>query len=126
MCFHQRGNISTLNDGPLKLMDKFTYLGSSISLTENDINTQLAKEWTAINGLSVIWKTDLSDEIKRSFFQTAVMSILLYRCTTWMLNKCMQKKLESNYARMQRAVEELLETTSHKATPTTHLESHSN
>ena len=43
ICFNQRGNISTLNDGPLKLVDKFTYKGSSILSTENDINMQLAK-----------------------------------------------------------------------------------
>ena len=49
MCFNQRGDISTLNGGPLKLVDKFTSLESSISSTENDINTQLAKAWTAIH-----------------------------------------------------------------------------
>ena len=38
MCFNQRGNISTLNNGSPKLVDKFTYLGSSISSTENDMN----------------------------------------------------------------------------------------
>ena len=32
-------DISTLNGGCLKLMDKFTYLGSSVSSTQNDINT---------------------------------------------------------------------------------------
>ena len=29
--------------GPLKLVDKFTYLESRVLSTENDINTQLAK-----------------------------------------------------------------------------------
>ena len=43
MCFNQRGDISTLKGGPLKLVDKFTYLKSSVSSTENDINTWLAK-----------------------------------------------------------------------------------
>ena len=43
MCFNQRGDISTLNGSSLKLVDKFTYLGSSVSSTETDINTQLAK-----------------------------------------------------------------------------------
>ena len=38
MCFNQRGDISTLNDSSLKLVDKFTYLGSSVSSTEIDIN----------------------------------------------------------------------------------------
>ena len=32
------------------------------------------------------------------------MSILLYGCVTWMLTKCMKKKLEGNYTKMQQAV----------------------
>ena len=35
MCFNQRGYIFTLNGCSLKLMDKFTYLGSSVSSTES-------------------------------------------------------------------------------------------
>ena len=100
MCFNQRGNISTLNSGPLKLVDKFTYFGNSISLTENDINMRLAKAWTAINRLSVICKSDLSNYIKCSFFQAVVVSVLLYGCTTWALTKCMEKKLYNNNTRM--------------------------
>ena len=38
--------------------------------------------WTAIDRLSIIWKSDLTDKMKRSFFQAAVVSILLYGCTT--------------------------------------------
>ena len=68
MCFNQRGDISTLNGSSLKLVDKFTYLGSSVSSAKKDINTQLAKAWTAIYRLSVMWRSDLTDKIKRSFF----------------------------------------------------------
>ena len=78
MCFNQTGNISTLEGTSLKLVDKFTYLGSSISSTEKDINTRLMKAWTAINKLLLIWKSDLTDKMKHSFFQAAVVSILLY------------------------------------------------
>ena len=78
MCFNQRGNISTLKGGPLKPVDKFTYLGSSVTSTKNDINTRLAKAWTVINRLSVIWKSDLTDKIKCSFFQAAIVSIYCY------------------------------------------------
>ena len=53
VCFNRRGNISMLKDGPLKLVDKFTYIGSSISSTEKNINTQLAKAWTAIGHMEV-------------------------------------------------------------------------
>ena len=104
MGFNQRGDISPQKSGPLKLVDKFTYLGSSVSSTENDINTLLAKAWTANDSLSIIWKSDLTDKIKRSFFQAAVVSILLYGCTTWMLTKCMEKKLDGKYTRMLPAV----------------------
>ena len=38
-------------------------------------------------------KSDLTDKMKRSFFKVAVVSILLYGCTTWTLNKCMEKSL---------------------------------
>ena len=68
MCYNQTGDISTLDGTPLKLVDKFTYLGSSIESTEKDIETRLAKAWTAINRLSIIWKSDLTDKMKRSFF----------------------------------------------------------
>ena len=104
MCFNQAGDIFTLNGSPLKLVDKFTYRGSSVSLTETDINMQLAKVWTVINSLLVIWKSDMTDKIKRSFFQTAVMLILLYGWTTWILTKRMEEKLDSNYTRMLRAI----------------------
>ena len=51
-----------------------------------------------------LWKSDLTNEMKRSFFQAAVMSILLYGCTTWMLTKWLEKKLDSNYTRMLWAI----------------------
>ena len=67
LCFNLKEDISTQNGGSLKLVDKFTYVRNSVSSTENDINTRLANVWTAIDRLSVIWKSDLSDEIKRNF-----------------------------------------------------------
>ena len=42
--------------------------------------------------------------MKRSFFQATVVSILLYGCTTWMLTKWLEKKLDGNYTRMLRAI----------------------
>ena len=93
MCYNQTGDISTLDGTSLKLVDKFTYLGSSDSSTEKDIDTRLTKAWTAIDRLSVIWKSDLTDKMKRSFFQASVVSILLYGCTTWTLTKRLEKNL---------------------------------
>ena len=41
MCYNQTGDISTLDGAPLKLVDKFIYLRSSVSSTEKNIDTQL-------------------------------------------------------------------------------------
>ena len=104
MCYNQMGDISTLDRTTLKLVDKFPYLGSSVASTVKDIDMRLTKAWTAISRLSIIWKSDLTDKMKRSFFQAAVASILLYGCTTWTLTKWQEKKLDGNYTRMLRAV----------------------
>ena len=75
-----------------------------VESTEKDIETRLRKAWTAINRLSTIWKSNLTDKMKRSFFQAAVTSILLYGCTTWTLTKRLEKKLDGNYTKMLRAI----------------------
>ena len=102
MCYNQTGDIITLDGTPLKLVDKFIYLGSGVSSTEKD--TGLTKAWTAINRLSIIWKSDLTEKMKNSFFQTAVLSILLSGCTTWTLSKRLEKKLDGNYTIILRAI----------------------
>ena len=71
ICFNQTDNISTLNSSSQKLVDKLTYLGSSVLSTKEDIDTRLAKAWTAMDKLSVIWKSDLTDKIKRTFFPSS-------------------------------------------------------
>ena len=101
---NQKGDISTLDGTSLKLVDKFTYIGSSVSSTEKDIDTRLTKAWAAIDRLSIIWKSNLTDKMKHSFFQAAVVSILLYGCTTWTLTKPLEKKVDGNYTRMLKAI----------------------
>ena len=103
MCYNQTGDIATLDGTSLKLVDKFNYFGSSVSSTEKDIDTRLTKAWTATDKLSIIWESDLTDKTKRSFFQAAVLSILLYGCTSGTLTK-RPEKLDGNYTRMLRAI----------------------
>ena len=52
MCF------TTPSGRPLKLVDKFIYLGSNISSIESDVHICLVKACTAIDRLS-IWKFDI-------------------------------------------------------------------
>ena len=42
--------------------------------------------------------------MKRSFFQAAIVLILLYRCTTWTLTRSIEKTFDSNYTRMLQAI----------------------
>ena len=77
---------------------------SSVSSTEKNIDMRLTKAWTAIDWLSIIWKSDLNNKMKHCFFQAAVVSILLYGCATWTLTKQLKKKIDGNYTRMLRAI----------------------
>ena len=104
ICYNQTGDISTRDGTSRKLVDKFTYLRSSVSSTEKNIDTRLTKAWTAIAWQSIKWKSDLIDKMKRSLFQAAIVSILLYGCTTWTLSKRQEKKIGGNYTRMLRAI----------------------
>ena len=60
MCYNQTGDITTLERTPLKLVDKFTYLRSSVSSSEKDIDTRLTKAWTAIDHMEI--RPDLQNE----------------------------------------------------------------
>ena len=54
MCFKQEGSISTLSSKPLKLVDSFTYLGSSVPSNERDFTMRIEIALSAIDRLSII------------------------------------------------------------------------
>ena len=54
MCLKRERAMSTLSGRPLKLIDKFTYLGSNISSTESDVDICFAKAWTAIDWVLIL------------------------------------------------------------------------
>ena len=108
-----------LNGGPLKLIDKFTYIGSCIKSTESDVKISLAKALTDISGPSNIWKSDLCDKIKRGFFQTTVW--VHHNDPEKMHKEKHRRKLHKNATRY---IEQILETTPHEITAIQPLTSH--
>ena len=64
---------------------------SNISSTESHTHIRLAKAWNAIDCLSILWKSDLFDELKRDFFQAVAVSVLLYGCSSWTLKNTEKK-----------------------------------
>ena len=77
---------------PLKLVDQFAYFGCNISLTERDPNIHIGKVSTAIDKLTITWKSDLSDKIKWEFFYDIAVSLQLYGYTIQTLIKCLEKE----------------------------------
>ena len=69
MCLNQRDDISTLNGSSLKLVDEFTNLGSSVSSTQKDIDTRLAKAWTATIGYRSCGRHTWPIKYKAVFFK---------------------------------------------------------
>ena len=49
MCLNQEGDIITLIGGYWKLVDRFTYFGSSVASTESDTNIHQVKAWVVVN-----------------------------------------------------------------------------
>ena len=78
MRFKQDGVISTLSGKLQKFVNQFTYLESKISSIENDLNLHKRRVWVAIDRVLIISKFDISDKIIRDFFQTVIVSVLLY------------------------------------------------
>ena len=94
--FKQNGAISALSSKPLELVDQLTYLGSNILSTESDVNIHHVKTWNATDRISIIWKSNLSDEIKQDFFRAVSVSIIIYGTLT----ERIEKKLDKNFTRM--------------------------
>ena len=94
----------------------FSYLGSNILSRESDINMYIRKTWTVIDSLSTIWKSNLSDTIKRESLQAVATWVLLYGCTRWTLTKWLEKKLDENYKRRSTYLEQIWEAATHKMT----------
>ena len=101
--FNQTGEIKSLNGNSLKSVKDFSYLGSNIQSTEKDINIRKAKAWKALDGLSVIWKSNLTDRLKRDFFKAVVDPVLTYGSSTWTLTKQQETSLDGTYTRLLRA-----------------------
>ena len=74
--------------------------GSNISSTECDVNILIGKEWTVINRLSIIRKSDVFNKRKGQFFQVIAVSVLLYGSISWNQMKRLEINIDENSIRM--------------------------
>ena len=104
ICFNQDASerMKSLDGEKIKQVEDFKYLGSYIASTEHDVNIRLGKAWNALNELDKIWKSNLTDKLKRNFFRAAVETVLLYGSVSWTLTTHLEKKIDGAYTRMLR------------------------
>ena len=104
MAFNQSvpPQIKTCDGSTLEVVTEFTYLGSLVSSSFEDIKRRIALAWAAVNKLSTIWKSTLSRQFKVKLFSSTVESILLYGCETWTITKKIEKRIDGCYTRLLR------------------------
>ena len=102
ICENQDASVGVkrLADKHIKQVLDFKYLGSYIASTKHDVNIRLGKVWSALNQLDKIWKSNLSDNLKRNFFRAAVESVLVYSSVSWTLTKKCEKRIDGACTRM--------------------------
>ena len=94
MCF-KRGAIFILV--VTSKISRQVHLVSNISSTEYDVSIRLAKAWTTFDRLSIIWKSDLSNKIKKDFLQGVAVLIQQYECIRMTLKKWTEKKTKTTH-----------------------------
>ena len=66
------GIMKSKNGNIIKQVVNFKYIGSFIGSTEKNIEIIIAKSWSVLNRMHTIWKSKMSDNLKRSFFKAKV------------------------------------------------------
>ena len=72
----------------IKKVKNFCYLGANIDDTLADVRNRIQKAWTIFWKLRKIWQNNnISLETKIKIHKALCISVLLYNCETWILNK---------------------------------------
>ena len=91
--------MKSLNVESIKEVDKFRYLGSTVTSDARDITTikiNIAKAKATFGRLrNVLTNSKLSMNVKLSIVNTFVYSVLLYGCVAWTLLKESEDRLEA-------------------------------
>ena len=88
----------TINNQRLNVVDKFTYLGSTLSrnvLIDDEVNARLAKASFAFGRLyKNVWnKRGITTETKIKVYHAVVLTTLLYGCEAWTVYQRHARKL---------------------------------
>ena len=87
-----------MNGQKLKVVDKFTYLGSTLSRAvhiDDEITARIAKASVAFGRLRAnVWERNgIKLDTKLKVYKAVVLPTLLYACETWTVYQCHAKRL---------------------------------
>ena len=101
-------NVITINDETLETVDKFKYLGATLTndgKSEKVIKIRLASANSALVILSTIWKSrSISLRTKIHLYKSLILSIILYGCETWILNETLEKIINAFESKSYRRI----------------------
>ena len=97
-------------DTPLTSVDKFSYLGSTLSqniVVDDDISMRLSRAGAAIGNLNKrLWnKHGITTATKVKVYKAVVITTVLYGCETWTLYRRHIKQLDQFHMRCLRKLE---------------------
>ena len=85
-----------LNNIPLKSNNNFQYLGAMMKNTTTDIERRRSMALAAFKSMSTLWNSpDITLQLKLKLFKVSIISIFLYGCETWNINKQDEKRINS-------------------------------
>ncbi|XP_063892975.1 uncharacterized protein LOC135117521 [Helicoverpa armigera] len=99
----------SLDGAPLEVVDKFSYLGSTVSnnlLLNAEIDIRIGKAATMFGklGTRVWYNKHLTTKTKMVVFQASILSILLYGAETWTSYAKQERRLNCFYMRCLRKI----------------------
>ena len=84
-----------VNGKPIERVQNFKYLGANMVSTAFDVRCRKGQAWSAFWLLDNIWKAKhIHLSLKINIYKTAVLSVLLYGCETWVLNNQLDQELD--------------------------------
>ena len=93
----------------LQAIDKFTYLGSTLSRRTNiddEIKNRIAKASSAFGRLrKKVWeRRGISQSTRVKVYKAVVLTTLLYGCEAWTVNRSHEKQLQQFHTRCLRRI----------------------
>ncbi|XP_038064918.1 uncharacterized protein LOC119735291 [Patiria miniata] len=85
-----------VHGSPFKHVTDFKYLGSMVASSATDLERRKALAWTTFWKLEQLWRSpSLPIITKMKLFNTTCITVLLYRCETWVISKDMESKINA-------------------------------